>query len=72
MRRDYLIAIIFALAALPSGAALMVAPEYLHLSGVAIPITFWGGIALAVVLICAAAIVALRGEAKSIQDTTWL
>jgi hypothetical protein len=48
----------------------MVAPEYLHLSGVAIPITFWGGIALAVVLICAAAIVALRGEAKSIQETT--
>jgi hypothetical protein len=41
--------------------ALMVAPEYLHLSGVAIPLVFWGGIALTVALILAAAVVALHG-----------
>ena len=68
MRRDYLIAIILAVAALPAGAALMVAPEYLHLTGLAVPITFWGGIGLAVALIASAAVTALWGEAIA----TWL
>jgi hypothetical protein len=61
MRRDYLIAIILALSALPAGVALMVAPEYLHLSGAAIPLVFWGGIAVTLALIVAAAFIALHG-----------
>ena len=47
----------------------MAAPEYLHLSGLAVPLAFWGGIALFLTLIAAAAIIALRGEAKAIQET---
>ena len=65
MRVDFKIAIILALAALPAGAALMVAPEYLHLSGIAVPLTFWSGIALTVVLIVIAIIIALRAELES-------
>ncbi len=72
MRRDYLIAILLALAALPAGAALMVAPEYLHLTGIAIPITFWGGIGLAIALIVIAGVVAARGEAREpIKGHRW-
>lgn len=33
MRRDFQIAIVLAVAALPAGTALMAAPEYLHLGG---------------------------------------
>ncbi|MGX4806642.1 hypothetical protein [Bradyrhizobium guangdongense] len=65
MRVDFKIALILAVAALPAGAALMVVPEYLHLSGAAVPITFWGGIALAVALILIAAIIALRAELEA-------
>lgn len=65
MRRDLLIAIILAVSAIPAGAALMVAPEYLHLTGASVPITFWGGIGLTAGLIVAAAVVALRGEVQS-------
>jgi hypothetical protein len=42
MRRDYLIAILLAVSAIPLGAAMMIAPEYLHLSGYFVPAT-WGG-----------------------------
>ena len=48
----------------------MVAPEYLHLSGAAVPITFFGGIALFLALIVAAIIVALRGEKKAIEEAS--
>src|SRR5262249_13073770 len=60
MRRDYVIAIILAVASLPAGATLMVAPEYLHLTGVAVPLTFLGGIGLTAALLSLAAWVALR------------
>jgi hypothetical protein len=62
MRRDYLIAILLAVAAIPLGAAMMVAPDYLHLTGYFVPLTFWGGIALASGLIFIAAVIAWRGE----------
>lgn len=65
MRVDFKIALILALAALPAGAALMVAPEYLHLSGIIVPLTFWGGIVLSVVLILIAGIIALRAEREA-------
>jgi hypothetical protein len=68
MRREYLFSIILAVAALASGAAFMVAPGYLHLTGIAIPITFWGGILLTIMLFLIAAFIALRGEAKSVQE----
>jgi hypothetical protein len=64
MRRDYIIAIILAIAAIPAGATLMVAPDYLHLTGWEVPATFWGGIGLTTALILAAAIVAWRSERK--------
>jgi hypothetical protein len=67
MRRDYIIAIILAVAAIPAGATLMVAPDYLHLTGVAVPLTFWGGIGLTFTLIIFAAVVALRSERKAKQ-----
>jgi MFS family permease len=63
MRRDYLIAIILALAAIPVGVVLMVAPEYLHLTGSEIPVAFWSGIGLSTLLIGSAVAVALNGEA---------
>src|SRR5580704_16797772 len=62
MRRDLLIAIMLAVAALPAGAALMVAPDYLHLTGIAIPLTFWGEIGLTVVLILIAGVLAWRAR----------
>jgi hypothetical protein len=62
MRRDYLIAILLAVAAFPAGATLMVAPEYLHLTGVAVPLTFWGGIGLTAILILIAAAIAWRAK----------
>jgi hypothetical protein len=61
MRRDYLIAILLALSAVPLGAAMMAAPDYLHLTGYSVALTFWGGIALASALLLFAAFVALRG-----------
>jgi hypothetical protein len=63
MRRDHLIAIILAATAFPIGAVGVVAPEYLHLTGAAVSLTFWGGIGLALALIALAAITALWGEA---------
>lgn len=69
MQRDHLIAIILAVAGVSAGLSLMVAPQYLHLSGKAITDTFWGGVALTTVLIVAAGVVALRGEAKPVQET---
>jgi hypothetical protein len=68
MRRDFLIAIILAIAAFPAGVALMVAPQYLHLTGIAVPLAFWGGLILFLLLVGLAAFVALRGEAKAIQE----
>ena len=69
MRRDYLIAILLAISAIPLGAALMVAPEYLHVPGELVPFTFWGGIALALALIFTAAAVAWRGEKRPRDET---
>jgi hypothetical protein len=69
MRRDYLIAILLAVSALPLGAALMVAPEYLHHPGEFVPLTFWGGIALALALIFTAATIAWRGEKRPRDET---
>lgn len=64
MRPDYRIAILLAVAAFPSGAALMVASEYLHLNPTAVFATFWGGIAIFLLLIAFAVRIALRGESK--------
>jgi hypothetical protein len=65
MRRDFQIAILIGLAAVPCGAALMVAPEYLHLLHKAQAITFWGGLGLTVLLIAAAIALALRAEVEA-------
>lgn len=65
MRRNDLFAIILMVAAVPGGVALMAAPEYLHLTGIALAITFWGGVLLTLLLLFLAIAVALRGEAKS-------
>ena len=62
MRRDYLIAILLAVSAIPLGAAMMAAPDYLHLTGYFVALTFWGGIALTATLILVAAVIAWRGE----------
>src|ERR1700728_3260026 len=68
MRRDYLIAIILAVAGIPAGVTLMGAPDYLHLTGVAVPLTFWSGIGLTVALILAAAAIAWRGRAEQAKS----
>jgi hypothetical protein len=65
MRRDYLLAIILMVAAIPGGAALMAAPEYLHLTGTPLALTFWGGVLLTLLLLFLAMAVALRGESQS-------
>jgi hypothetical protein len=65
MRRSDLIAILLAFSAFPLGAAMMAAPDYLHLTGYSVALTFWGGIALASALLVAAAVVAWRGERES-------
>jgi hypothetical protein len=70
MRRDYLIAILLAVGALASGPTLMVAPEYLHIPEPIIPIVFWGGLGLTIVLTLAAIAIALRGEVASLQETS--
>ena len=62
MRHQDLIAIMLAVSAILSGAAFMVAPEYLHLPRYIVPLTFWGGISLALALIFLAAAIARRGE----------
>jgi hypothetical protein len=65
MRRDYQLAIILAVAAIPAGTALMAAPGYLHLTGNSLAVTFWGGALLTLALIVLAVAVALRGEAQA-------
>jgi hypothetical protein len=72
MRRDHLIEILLTIAALPFAASFMVGNDYLHLSGVAVKATFWGGIILGGALVTAAVIVARRGktEASSVGSMT--
>ena len=65
MRRDHLIAIILWIAAIPCGAALMVAPEYLHLSGATQAAVFWSGVFVAAILFVLAIAIAVRGETQS-------
>ncbi len=64
MRRDFQIAILLALAAIPAGVALMAAPEYIGILKEYPGPFFWGGLIVAAVLIGAAIIIAFRGEAS--------
>jgi hypothetical protein len=64
MRKDFQIAILLALAAIPAGVALMAAPEYIGVLKEYPAPFFWGGLILAVGLIGAAIVIALRGEAS--------
>ena len=48
----------------------MVAPEYLHVTGKAIPLTFWGGTVLFLLSIGAATTTAMREEAK-VRAARW-
>jgi hypothetical protein len=64
MRRDFQIAILLALAAIPAGVALMAAPYYAEEALKAFaPQCFWGGLGLTVFLIIFAFVIAIRGEA---------
>src|SRR5271154_4266970 len=65
MRRDFQIAILLALATIPCGAWIAVAPEYLHIKGTALALTYWGGMVLTAVLIIAALLLAFRAESKT-------
>jgi hypothetical protein len=64
MRRDFQIAILLALAAIPAGVSLMAAPEYIGILKEYPGSFFWAGLILAALLIGAAIIIALRGEAS--------
>jgi hypothetical protein len=64
MRKDFQVAILLAVAAMPTGVAMMAAPYYAEaaLKAYAGPF-FWGGLILAAVFICVAIAIAIRGEA---------
>lgn len=68
MRRDYQIAILLGLSAFPTGIALMAAPYYAeallkqYAAG-----CFWAGLGLTVILLVAAIVLALKGEASEPQ-----
>ena len=63
MRKDHLFDFLLALAALPSGVAVMAAPEYIGGALKEHPGWFlWGGILLTVVLFGAAVAIAPRSE----------
>lgn len=63
MRRDYIIAMLLAISAIPTGAALMAAPlKFEHLPIWAIDLCFFGGIILTFGLIVGATVVALHAE----------
>src|ERR1700730_17099921 len=64
MRKDFQIAVLLALAALPAGVALMAAPDYIPLLKEYPGPFFWGGLILAAGLIAAAITIAVRGEAS--------
>jgi hypothetical protein len=64
MRKDFQIAILLALAAVPAGVALMSAPEYIPILKDYPAPFFWGGLILATGFIGAAITIALRGEAS--------
>lgn len=64
MRRDYQLAIILALAAIPCGAWITVAPEYLHLTGVPLAATYWVSMGLTAILLTLAVAIALRADAR--------
>lgn len=65
MRRDFQVAFILALATIPCGTWIAVAPEYLHLTGTALATTFWGSFFLTAILIILALGLALRAESKT-------
>jgi hypothetical protein len=63
MRRDYVIAILLAISALPAGMAIAMAPlKWEHLPPWIINLCFYGGIGLTSALIISAVLVALHGE----------
>jgi hypothetical protein len=71
MRKDYVIAILLAIAAIPAGAALMAAPlKFEHLQPWVIDSCFYGGIGLTLVLIASAVFVAVHGEKTEADKPT--
>ena len=64
MRKDYLIALLVGISAMPLGLALMAAPELLKLNYTWFLICFWGGLALTFILMGTAVALALRSEAS--------
>jgi hypothetical protein len=64
MRKDFQVAILLALAAIPAGVVLMVAPYYAEAALKEYAAQFvWGGLSLTALFILAAIIIAVRGEA---------
>jgi len=68
MRRDYLLAILLWIAALPWAVALMSVPQYLRLSEQAAATVFWSSVALTIVLILIAIAVALRRQIEGTEE----
>jgi hypothetical protein len=62
MRKDFKIALLCALSAIPLGIAMSVAPDYISALKVHPALSFWGGIVVTALLLTAAAIIAIRGE----------
>lgn len=66
MRRDFQVAILLALAAIPAGVALMAAPYYAESALKAYAAQFfWGGLGLTALPLLGAIIIAVRGEAAA-------
>jgi hypothetical protein len=63
MRKDFKIAILCAGSAVPLGVALMAAPDYLHIPPAYLGLCFWGGLGLTALLLGAAVVIAIKGEA---------
>jgi len=68
MRKDFKVALLFALSAIPAGLAMSIALEYVTFLKEHPAISFWSSIIVTLALLVLASVIALKGEQAAEQE----